>query len=355
MWTVLDALVSEGRQSIRDTPFDAWVFQYPYAEDGSCLCKQSQIGSYRNFTSEASCLEAFKDDFNEYCSIDDGGLTDDQCDDVVTKTTSKTNMDCAEDCSAVITGKLSATVFLENCGLEQSIIFGSYVSVSEKSCFSTYVYGYGDFDPHNQIQAPVLSLLFNVPSAAKCQGLCQQTTDCVAFTWRAVEDDETFSANPFLQKTVFDFQNPARTCILYDDNYMRTVIRTPLDGQTILDGPVKYCNVPKVESCILSSAANGGGVFNPFEDRPCLVCDCQPRCVFQTGKHITGPAFCGTGMKDACHFAPPTITTTTTPTPPATCPPTSPATRPPRPSCPENCADECEGDYLDIDDCFPDC
>lgn len=339
----LKAKVSQNRGKAQ--PTEVWIFKYPYAADGSCQCQQSQVGSYTNFTSENECLTAFRDNVYETCSLEEGGVTEEQCGNAVAIASVATNLECASQCTKVISdNSLTAKDFFSTCNIETPVAFGESYSLLGSSCFNNYVYGWGDFDPHNLIQAPPLQIFHGVSTAAKCQGLCQQTQECVAFTWRGFDDDEDASHLLF-ERSLYAFQNPAKTCLLFDKSYMDGVLHTPIDSTEILSGPSKYCNLAKVQDCLVN--IGDFRTFNPFEDHPCLICGCEPRCVWLSGKHVSGPAHCTPNKPDLCSFPLPPP-----PTPMPTLPPPTSPTNLPGAVCPEACVDNCE-EY--IDDCFPEC
>lgn len=291
-----------------------WAYTWPYKTDGSCKCQKTSVGDVFHFDSEEECLLSFAQEEAEYCTFRGEGITDHECENAVSVLESVDNSRCQNHCLDLIIGNIVLEEFLQSCRFEPVINFPEAAVPIPGGCFTNYVLGNADYDPSKGDDGAPLKILHQVDGPARCQHLCQITKSCVWFSWRGACD---------VVGTLPGFQNPVGTCLLYDNEYVRGVFDVDISG--LRSSP--YCDKESYKN-VCDAPTN---VFRPFAGLNCLLCDCEPHCVWKSEKHIGGPVYCSTHATDVCNIKPDEWFTTTS---------TEPAC--PEVTCPE-CVTEGEG------------
>jgi hypothetical protein len=278
----------------------SWVYDWPYGPSGECRCTEIDIQVPKGYETEKECLGGFSKEQYEYCTFEGRGLSEHQCGDAVSLTSQTTNAECEHECIKAVVGSSTIGDFAAQCKLETVVNFGDRVTTLPTTCFTNYVLGYADFNPQIPGRLAPLKLFENVDTAARCQSLCQEVSDCAWFQWRAVPDCD-------LPVTGYrPYQAAMHTCALYDMNYVNAIMMADI---TSIAPDRSACDIEQFEA--KCSDLFNVDHWNPFAPLQCLTCDCEQRCSFKTHTHVSGPAFCDADIPtDLCDIKPPTSHTT---------------------------------------------
>lgn len=278
-----------------------WTFSWPYTKNGACHCEEISPPALEAYTSQNACLNAFASNDYEYCSHNGHGVNEDQCSNAASISEGLNNGDCASLCTSLVAGVIPLEEFEEFCRFVMPVPFGPHaLSVSSESCYSNYVYGWSDFDSHNPSQTSPLRVFAEVPTASKCQELCQDVPTCAFFSWKGALESKAGNSG---------FQNKIHTCLLYTAEFQNKVLEVNLKATLASDA---YCDLSEVTECLAKPWESG--FVNIFNKYNCLTCGCETKCAWKSATHITGPAFCLPASTEAkCEFYRPTWTTTPAP------------------------------------------
>ncbi|EZG71569.1 hypothetical protein GNI_052490 [Gregarina niphandrodes] len=280
--------------------FSSWVYDWPYGPSGECRCMEIDIQLPKGYDTENECLSGFASEEYEYCSFEGRGLSEHQCGDAVSLTSETTNADCEHECIKAVVGSSTIGDFAAQCKLETVVNFGDRVTTLPITCFTNYVLGYADFNPQIPGRLAPLKVFENVDTAARCQSLCQEVSDCAWFQWRAVPDCGLAVAG------YTPYQAAVHTCSLYDIDYVNGVLNADL---TSIAPDRNACDIEQFED--KCSDLFNVEYWNPFAPMQCLSCDCEQKCAFKTHSHVSGPAFCDADVPtELCEIKPPTPHTT---------------------------------------------